>query len=1278
MRIISTVSKPWRGRVRTKNVAPGTLSDRFLSNPIMTSRFHLLAAAMLVAMLSVFQPMAAAAQQTADIVRGRVIDDSARAVSGAAVMITRGPDRLTLQDTTDSNGSYSVRFEQGTGDYLVYVSATGFKPARRRVQRQAAETELVADFALTRDVAELEAVRVSARRPVRATNTIRPTDPETGASEKWNDGIAGAIPPAAAGDLNATAGTMSNVTLTPQGASILGSGSESNLNTLNGMGMAAGSIPRAARTETRVTGATFDPTRGGFAGANIDVRLGPGDRNVQRRNAFVTLDPQSWLFSDPVGRALGAPSGGFRASFGADGELVRRVLTYNVALDVARSSSDPATLLTATADALRLSGVSPDSVARLIAISTPLGLPVTSSGIPSSRARDGVAWLGRFDITRDTMKTRALSTYLGYSKESALGFGPLAAPSSAGERNERTMGAQVTLGQYIGRGDLILNETRLAASAVRTEAEPYHRQPAANVLVRSGANAASDITSLSLGGGSFFATDDSRWTAEAANETLWNARGRTHRFKALVWGRADGLEQDGISNNFGTFTFSSIDALQSNRPSSFSRTLSQPSRSGSVWNTAAAIAHFYGYSRFFSVLYGARVESNGFFDSPGRNSALEQALGVRTGAAPSRVHISPRVGFSWTYNKSRDNGNGTNQTPVGRFYRTTSGVVRGGIGEFRDLLRPGIMAEASQSGSTETLSCVGSAVPIVDWESFSDNPASIPTQCADGSSALTERAPAVSLIDPGYDVPRSWRGSLDWSSNLFTKMLVRLGGLVSYDLSQPGLVDANFAGTSKFNLAGEGGRPVYVSQSGIDPGSGSVSASQSRISEQFGRVGSRVSDLRGYGGQLTLGLSPDVFRYRPQLSMYGSASYTLQWNRRQFRGFDGAGFGDPREKEWAPSGSDARHVLVLTGGLSSRKTGTITLFARAQSGLPFSPIIQGDVNGDGRGGDRAFVPDPSTESDPAVASAIRTLIDQGEDGSRRCLASYAGRVAPRNGCRGPWTQSLNVQWRMPLPSKWSQRVRPTLYLQNVLAGVDQALHGSESLRGWGSQAAPDPVLLIPKGFDAGAGKFRYDVNPRFGQTRGGRSIGRDPFRIVLDFSVNLSTDFDLQHLRRAVEPVRGPSGWERRSADSLTAYYLRQTSSIHKLLIRESDSLFLSRDQIASLRTADSVYSERVRAILIPLGQYLAQGKGSAGKAEFDSVQATQKSYWRIFWEQPEIAAAIVNPAQRQLLPMFERILEVPMEDRKNSQWQFGNPVTFSGSDKPQGPPSGGVQVRQE
>ena len=241
------------------------------------------------------------AQSEPDVVRGRVTDDSARAVIAATVMITRGPDRLTQQTTTDSTGAYSSRFEQGTGDYLVYVNATGFKAERRRVQRQGTERELVADFKLARDLAPLAAVKVTAARPERASNQVRPTT--RARLERTVEGRReGQISPSVAGDLNAIASTMSNVTMGPSGASILGSGSESNLTTLNGMGLAAGSVPRAARTETRVTGASFDATRGGFAGANIDVRLGPGDRFYQRRNAFITFDPPQLQFTDAVSR----------------------------------------------------------------------------------------------------------------------------------------------------------------------------------------------------------------------------------------------------------------------------------------------------------------------------------------------------------------------------------------------------------------------------------------------------------------------------------------------------------------------------------------------------------------------------------------------------------------------------------------------------------------------------------------------------------------------------------------------------------------------------------------------------------------------------------------------------------------------------------------------------------------------------------------------------------------------------------------------------------------
>ncbi len=1206
---------------------------------------------------------AAAAQQAPDVIRGRVTDDSSHVVRGATVKVTRGPDRLTLDATTDSLGDYRVRFEMGTGDYLVYVSAPGYRAARRRVQRQGAERELVADFALARDLTVLAAVKVTAVAPERASGaTVSPTDREPGASERWSEGVNGQLPPIVAGNLGAIAGTFSNVGVTSGGPSILGSGPESNLMTLNGMGLGAGSIPRAARTETRVTGATFDPTRGGFAGANIDTRLEPGSREFQQRRAFLSLDPRTLQFADASSRSLGALSGGFSASAGADGEILRDVLTYSVSLGLTRSTSDPSTLLGADPDALRRAGLSSDSVARLIAVARPLGFPLAGSAFPAHQQHDALTWLGRIDDTRDTLRTRALTSYVELTRDGAVGFNALATPSTASERRGQTYGAQLLVGEYVGAGRRVLNETRLAASVGRTEIAPYAALPGANVLVRSSnLDTGLGVTGVSLGGASSLATSDARWSAETGNETDWNAVGRRHRFRALVWARSDGVRQEGVANGLGTFTYNSIADLAANRASSFSRTLTQPVRSGAVWNTAAALAHRYAPSRYFNVLYGARVEADGFFDHPAINEPLERALGVRSGAAPSRLHVSPRAGFAYTYNRDRTNGAGASFNQLGHFYRSTTGTIHGGIGEFRDLLRPGVLADASAAtglaGATSALSCVGSAVPVPDWTSFTD-PGTIPTGCADGTGALGERAPSVRLIDPGYDVPRSWRVSLDWGSSV-GKWLVSVAGLASYDLSQPGTVDANFAGVQRGTLAGEAGRPLYVTPAAIDPASGALSPAESRRSAAFGPVAMRVSDLRGYGGQLTFGVTPDIFRFRGGRAFFSSASYTVQSTRRQYRGFDGAAFGDPRTVEWSTNGNDARHVLVLSGGLATRRLGSFTMFARLQSGLPFTPLVNGDVNGDGRGGDRAFVPDPAGAADPALAAGIDNLLATGSPTARRCLAENLGRVPDRNGCRGPWTQSVNVQWRVPTPSRWGRHAYPNVYLQNVAAGLDQLFHRG-GLRGWGSPNAPDPVLLVPRAFDAAAPRYRYDVNARFADTRPGRTLALNPFRVVVDFSFDLSTNFDLQRLRRAVEPVKTPVGYARRSADSLTSFYLNRTSDVYKLLISESDSLFLTPSQAAALQRADTAYSVKVRTLYAPLGQLLARGEGAAGKAELDSARATDKRYWQIFWEQPEIADSVLTPSQRELIPTLKQMLTLTPKQRETSRYFFGHAVTVA------------------
>ena len=97
------------------------------------------------------------------------------------------------------------------------------------------------------------------------------------------------------------------------------------------------------------------------------------------------------------------------------------------------------------------------------------------------------------------------------------------------------------------------------------------------------------------------------------------------------------------------------------------------------------------------------------------------------------------------------------------------------------------------------------------------------------------------------------------------------------------------------------------------------------------------------------------------------------------------------------------------------------------------------------------------------------------------------------------------------------------------------------------------------------------------------------------------------------------------------------------VMVAQSDWLFLSKGQVAAVEKADSAFSARVRELYIPL---------------------TQKEYWKIFWEQPVIAASITNPPQRELMPMFKNRLGIPMKDREHSQWQFGHPVTFADKSK--------------
>jgi hypothetical protein len=99
--------------------------------------------------------------------------------------------------------------------------------------------------------------------------------------------------------------------------------------------------------------------------------------------------------------------------------------------------------------------------------------------------------------------------------------------------------------------------------------------------------------------------------------------------------------------------------------------------------------------------------------------------------------------------------------------------------------------------------------------------------------------------------------------------------------------------------------------------------------------------------------------------------------------------------------------------------------------------------------------------------------------------------------------------------------------------------------------------------------------------------------------------------------------------------------------------------------------------VYVPLGEFLAgRPEGKPGKAELDSVRTAERAYWRVFWEQPEIADSIVTPTQRELMPLLRGMVATPKRDRENSQWQFGNAVPLVDAPRPPAPATSVQQTR--
>ena len=1163
----------------------------------------------------------------AETIRGRVTADSGRAVAGADVSVTRAPDRLILTARTDSLGHFTVRFDQGTGDYLVGITALGYKQFRRRLTRAGNDTTLLIDAVLIPQALDVAPVVASAQRQRPAREGGMTTD--AAANERISDGVVGALGPDQAGDLAAIAATIPGILPTANGASALGLPADQNSTLMNGMNFSGGSVPRDAKVRTRIATSAYDPSRGGFSGAQISVDLSEGSIFSARRG-HVTLDAPQMQYGDRVAQQLGGEFTSFALSASADGEAIRDTWFYNVSVEARKRNADAPSLLNAHPDVLTLSGVAPDSAARLLSALGTLGLPAGVGIAPDSRIDNELTFLARVDKTPRGDRTFGFTTYLNIAEAGATAVSPVVTPSFGGE-NTRLIGMlQGVYSFYFGKN--YLSDTRTSLTYNRTRRAPYLLAPAGRVSVSSVFDDdATSFASLGFGGDGSVETQNDAWTWETVSDLQLYTRASKHKVRVHARSILDGYQEDYAGNRLGTFNYHSLNDLFANRAASFSRLISAPDVDGRMWSGVLAVGDNWRKSQKLGLMYGARLEANRYLDTPKENAAVATTFGVHTSSVPNRVHVSPRFGFSWMYGGANQNRFGMMVGPLATKYFSPTGIIRGGFGEFRGPLQSRLLSTALRTtglpGDIVRLQCIGDAVPTAAWSSYLQNPGLIPEQCADGAPpAFSDAAPAVHLFADDYDASRSWRGNLGWSANI-RKVGVSVDAIYSLNLNQPSIVDLNFDGQTRTSIPDENGRPVFVSAGSIVSETGAVSPVDARRSADFGRVMEQRSDLRSHSRQIGVTLTPDIGFGRYIFNL----GYTLSSTRAQFRGFDGGAFGDPREIEWAASNFDARHQFLAQAGMMI-KGFSVTLMHRVTSGLPFTPLVASDVNGDGAGGDRAFIFDPATTADEQLRAGMNDLLRVAPSWARDCLDRQLGKEAERNGCRGPWTQNMNLRVGISdklLPA--GERVSLALNFSNPLAGVDRLLHGND-LRGWGSTNAPDPVLYTVRGFDQQRNAFRYDVNQRFGDTRPARTAVRNPFRITLDVSINLGRDISLQQLDRFLRPGRTQPG-EKLSVDSLQKKYARNVPDIYDMILNESDSLLISAEQTKALKEAQADYRKRMEAIWAALAAEFA-----ALPDRFNTAEAVKRQEAAVDegWETSRLESAkiksILSPLQVQLL----------------------------------------------
>jgi hypothetical protein len=1139
-------------------------------------------------------PMAAHAQGNAEIVRGRIIDAEQKPVADATVTVTAISSQLVRTVHTNQDGRYTTLFLEGDGNYSVSVRKIGYVPVVKRATRTPLSNVVIADAVIAASAYPLEPLTVTTLRPGAAAKLDKPSI--GGIEQNMLAMTAFLTDP---NDLDALIALTPGMLATSDGGySAMGTSSEQNSKLLDGMKFDGGSLPPDAICSAGVATSTSDPSRGGFAGGQTAFQTCRGrDYFVSTIRASLIDPALTWSDaaapSSPsrVGNWSGVISGAFRPG----------VSHYSLSFSAVARATDAPSLFAPRAALLPQLGLSPDTIAILGSTLNALHVPLTTPAIPSdAQSRNGNAVLS-VDWNPGAAVSLLMTAVGSLGSSDAGGLSQSGFPSTLSQTTQRFGRVQVRGSTYVAG---FVDDLTTYFNASSNQSSPYLGLPAGNVLVGTQYfDGRTSLASLRFGGGS---------SESHSNTTEVNVKNQ------LSWLAHDGYERLSFGqqvilnwntslqafNTLGTFGYQNLADLTANQPESFTRTLDATEESNHYVSGALWLANTWKASKVISLQGGLRLTGTHFGTTPAYNPAVDSIFGHRTDQVPTDVGLEPRLGFAWFIKQRppRTFKDATGQTRTiaymdGDFtapdYLTAprgnvgAGIsFIGSVGAYRGVIPPNRVAalvdRTGLPGAARTLTCVGDATPIPDWSTVNGADFS---SCLDGSTPVfSANQPTVSLIDPSTRAPVDWKLSLGLTGLYAGSWGATTSILVLHEINTESRVDLNLRDIIGFTLADEANRPVYVTPGQIVPQSGLIAPNANRISDQFGSVNNTLSDLHRDAAQFNVQVyTPSLFH---KISFQLNYSYNVQ--RNEYRGFDNSTAGDPFAIASAGGTQPLHQLTVILPRLPRLWWFNAGLRAVFSSGTAYTPLVSGDINGDGLSNDRAFVANPATTTDTALASQMRTLIAAAPSTARNCLQAQLGQIATTNSCRGPGQVRLDLtlDFSPPQGVGLGDRLHITTKFFNAGAGVMRLL-GVSSAVALGSQPI-DGRLLYVTGFDQVSQRYIYRVNQAFGQPIdfGLGNHRFPPFQLQIGAEYKLGFAPTNPNLRRW---GLLPSKSEPHTAEYVRNALASVTHNPIDTLIALRDTLGESPEQVAKLQEIRKAYQLKVDSAVTPMVTFIVQ-----------------------------------------------------------------------------------------